>query len=339
MQYVNVGNTNWVARALNAGTHQVWWLVRSLAATLSLSLAACITVYVPEPADPAAAQSETASEAARQLAGGAADEPAPEPSARERKIIKYIESMTYMVYFNEQAEEDPFLMKAAVSSANRYLAESGLEAVNLAQIEDLKKDKIRVYEEESGESITLIQWIAQKLHADIYLEIDGRTTSESARDKYYAEASVTLTVFEASTARLLGSALWNSPKQLNTTSESNARLQALQVSVRKAMPKAIEQAQAYMEKALEKGIRYQLIVQNTPDTKLMNTFRRRLENEVEEIEIVSQSSETTSYYVFLIGSVAELVDIVYDTAEAMPELEALEQVLLRGRSVTFDTGL
>ena len=258
----------------------------------------------------------------------------------EQQIIrKYVQNMTYMVYFNGSSKEDLFYMKAAVGMANEYLASHSMEAVDLDQIEKLKKDQQKVYEEETGESISIIQWIAQKLNADVYIEIDGITNGERAGKNFYGQASITLKVFEASTGRLLGSVPWNSPRTFSTSSEQTARINAIQTSVYKAMPIAIQQAQAYMAKALRNGIKYELIVQNTADTRLMSRFRRKLKKRVKDVRTVSQSARETRYQVYFIGSLEDLVDIIYDVAETVPGLENMEQVLLRGKTVTFDSGI
>jgi hypothetical protein len=252
-------------------------------------------------------------------------------------IARYVNNLTYMVYFTEGAEVDPFYMKTAVNIANEYLATNALEAIDLDQIERLKKDQSMAYEEETGKSMTMIQWLAQKLNADVYIEIDGRTTGESSGGKYYGQANITLKAFEASTGRLQGSQPWNSPKTISSASEQAARINALQTSVYKAMPVVINQAKAYMAKALVSGIKYELIVQNTPDAKMMTDFRRKLARKVKDVETVSQSADQTRFNVYLIGSVEDLVDAIYDTAETVPGLEGMEQVLLRGKSVTFNS--
>ncbi|MBN1835329.1 MAG: hypothetical protein JW820_05725 [Spirochaetales bacterium] len=263
-----------------------------------------------------------------------------ELTAEEKRIIaRYVDGMTYMVYFNEEASEDPFYMKTAVGIANEYLTSNAMEAVDFAQVERLKTDQQMAYEEETGESISMIQWIAQKLNADVYIEIDGRTSGESSSGKYYGQASVTLKGFEASTGRLLGSQPWNSPKTFSTSSEEAARINALQTSVYKAMPIVIEQAKAYMAKALRDGIKYELILQNTLDPRAISDFRRKLQRKVRDIRTVNQTAEETKFSVYVIGSVEDLVDLVYDVAETIPGLEGMYQVLLRGKSVTFNTGL
>jgi hypothetical protein len=266
-------------------------------------------------------------------------ETAVEPTAEEKRFIaRYLANMTYMVYFHDQAAEDPFYMKAAVGIANEYLTSNALEAIDLEQVEKLKKDQQRLYEEETGETISMIQWIAQKLNADVYVEIDGRTTGESSAGKYYGQANITLKGFEASTGRLLGSQPWNSPRTFSTASEQAARINALQTSVYKAMPIVLEQAKAYMAKALAGGIKYELVVQGSSDARAMSDFRRKLRRQVRDVLTVSQTAEETRYSVFILGSLEDLADKVLDVAEGVPGLEDLYQVVLRGKSVTFNTG-
>jgi hypothetical protein len=214
-----------------------------------------------------------------------------------------------------------------------------MEAINIDQIEKLKADQRKAYEAETGESMSITQWIAQKLNADVYIEIDGAVSGEGSGAKYYGQANVTLTIFEASTGRLLGSVPWNSPRTLSTASRQAAVVNALQTSVYKAMPVAVNQAKGYMAKALANGIKYQLIVQNTPDARLITTFSRRLKDSVKDVRIVSQSEQETVFEVFLIGGIDDLVDAVYNVSEKVPGLEGMKQILLRGKSVTFNTGM
>ncbi len=286
----------------------------------------------------AGAQAPTA-EGVVQLEDEVPEESGPEPTPEEKRFIaRYLGQLTYMVYFNDQATEDPFYMKAAVGIANEYLTSNALEAIDLEQVEKLKKDQQRLYEEETGESISMIQWIAQKLNADVYVEIDGRTTGESSAGKYYGQANITLKGFEASTGRLLGSQPWNSPRTFSTASEQAARINALQTSVYKAMPIVLEQARAYMAKALAGGIKYELVVQGSSDARAMSDFRRKLRRQARDVLTVSQTAEEARYSVFLLGSLEDLADTVLDVAEGVPGLEDMYQVVLRGKSVTFNTG-
>ena len=288
----------------------------------------------------ATASAATTAEGAETIDEITAQPDAVELTAEEKRIIaRYVNNMTYMVYFNEEATEDPFYMKAAVGIANEYLTSNAIEAIDFDQVEKLKKDQQMAYEEETGESISIIQWIAQKLNADVYIEIDGRTSGETSGDKYYGQANITLKGFEASTGRLLGSQPWNSPRTFSTASEQAAKINALQTSVYKAMPIVLDQAKAYMAKTLTNGIKYELIVQNTFDARMMSDFYRKMRRKAKDIKTVSQTAEETRYEVYLIGSVEDLVDMVYDVSDTVSGLEGIYQVVLRGKSVTFNTGM
>jgi hypothetical protein len=263
-------------------------------------------------------------------------------SAAEQKIIRnYVEHMTWMVYFAEKSTMDPFSAKAAVGIANEYLASNTMEAIDLDQIEKLKADKQKVYESETGESISIVQWIAQKLNADAYIEIDGVVSGEATGKTYYGQANITLKAFEASTGRLLGSAPWNSPKTMSTASSEAARINALQTSVYKAMPVAIGQAKANMAVALKDGIAYELIVQKTPDSRVVSAFRKKLleQEQVKNVRSGSQSAAETRMQVFIVGTVDDLIDVILDVSGKIPGLEGLSLVLQRGKSVTFNSGM
>ena len=90
---------------------------------------------------------------------------------------------------------------------------------------------------------------------------------------------------------------------------------------------------------LGNGIKYEVIIQNTADSRLMSSFRRKLKRKVKDVETVNQSPEETKYYIYILGSIEDLVDEIYDVAETIPGLEGMDQLFLRGKSVTFDSGL
>jgi len=132
---------------------------------------------------------------------------------------------------------------------------------------------------------------------------------------------------------------WNSPRTVNTTEEA-ARINAIQASVEKAMPVAVRTATEKMAaSARANGIRYELIVQRTPDARAMSSLRSRLRDEVLDLKLVSQSDAETRMRVSLLGTVEELADAVLDASAKVPELAGMRLVLLRGKSLTFDTGM
>jgi hypothetical protein len=257
----------------------------------------------------------------------------------KRFIRRYVDNLTYMVYFNEESGEDPFIMKSAVSMANSFLAENSMSAVDMAQVEALRKDQQLAYEEETGQQVSIIQWIAQKLNADVYIEIDAVTNGETKGDNHYGTANITLKMFETSTGELLGSLPYRSQRTFSRVSQQDAILNAIQSTIFKAMPVAVEQSREKLLEAFSKGIRYQVIIQNTPDSRVVSDFRRSLRKKVPDVETVSQSAEETVYNVYFYGRIDELEDLIYDISENVPGMESIYQVLTRGKSITFDSGI
>jgi len=106
-----------------------------------------------------------------------------------------------------------------------------------------------------------------------------------------------------------------------------------------AIKKAVDQARSYTQKELTQGIKYDLVIQNTFDSRLMRDFMKKMERKVKSIKRISTSPEETKYDVRLIGRIEDLEDLVYDVSEGLPGLEGISLVYQRGNSITFDSGL
>jgi hypothetical protein len=257
-----------------------------------------------------------------------------------RFIRRYIDTMTYMVYYDSEDQTlDPFLMKSAVGMANAFLAENAITAVDLDRIEQIKKDQEMVYEEETGQEISIIQWIAQKLNADVYIELDARTEGKTEGKKYYGKAYITLKFFDPSTGELLGSVPYESQRTFSTASQFDAVSNAIKSTVYKAMPIAVQQSRDLMAKSISQGLRYEVIIQSTSDSKVMSNFRRKMRNRVNELETQYQSAEETKYVIYFFGKVDELEDLIYDVSSTVPGLDGLLHVLTRGKTLTFNSGM
>lgn len=293
--------------------------------------------FAPEPVAGKDKPTEDTAEPASSTSPASASAVTPEETALINEIIG---NLTFMVYYDEESSTDPFLAKTAVGMANRYLSENGMEYVDLGQIEQIKKDQAAAYEDETGQAVTMIQWIAGKLNADIYIEIVVDTNSNTKNNRYYGSASVSLKNFDASTAAGRGSSYYQTvPPAMSTVSEADALNNAVASATFNAIKKAVEQARKYTLKELTTGIKYDLIVQNTFDSRLMRDFMKKMERKVKSIKRVSTSPEETKYEVRLIGRIEDLEDLVYDVSEGLAGLEGMFLVYQRGNSITFDSGL
>ncbi len=284
---------------------------------------------------------ETLSGTTEQKSGSASLSMPGNVTPKEAKLIQsIINNMTYMVYYDEKTVSNPFIAKTAVGMADKYLAEKGMEYVDLDQIERIKKDQAAAYEEETGRSVSMIQWIAGKLNADIYIEVSVDTHSSTKNGKYYGSASVSLKNFDASTGAGRGTAFYQTvPPAMSTVSTADAVNNAVASATYNAIQKAIQQAILYTKKDLVQGIQYSLVMQNTSDSKIMRAFMKGLKRKVKSVRRLSTSPEETKYEVRLIGRMEDLEDIVYDVANTIPGLEGISLVYQRGNAITFDTGL
>ena len=263
-------------------------------------------------------------------------------SAEGKKNIQflnnYIENMTYMIFDAEESRAERFLLKAAVETGNAFLLKQGYRAVDSKEIEKLKKDNALIYQESTDEGISAIQLIAQKLNADVYIEIDAVTEGGYETSGYYGSAKITLKIFNPSTGELLGSVPYTSQKTFSRVSSYDAQSNAIQSAVNKALPMAVDQAKILLAKAYSRGIRYEIIINETPDSKSMARFRKALSGNVNDIKTLYQSSAQTKYAVSFFGTIDDLEAVIYDTADSVPGFENIKLVMLRGKTLTFKSG-
>ena len=300
-----------------------------------------------------ASQDRSADDRESADSGETADEP---PTADERTggnvdwsgasdeqrayIQRFIDSMTYMVYYDEEEiSADRFLLDLAVGQANSYLASNGYYAVDASQVQRIKDDQRIVYEEETGRDVGILQWVAQRLNADVYVELDATVSESTEGDTHYGQANITMRMYETSTGQLLGSVPYRSQRTVSRVDPFDAQSNAVQSAVHAAMPRMLEQSEALMEQTLSRGIRYEITIQNTPDSRMVSQFRSQLRDRVAAVETVSQSPDSTQLAVRHYGPLDELEDLIYRVGDSTPGMEDLYQVIRRGKAVTYDTGL
>jgi len=297
-------------------------------------------------ASPGSASASTGSVAPTTTASVSADTtdvPPPPPGVltpeEEAYLNNYLARLQYMVYFDEKAGIDPQSAKTAVNQANRYLLEKlGLSVVDFDQIEKNKKDQQAAYQSETGGSIDLIQYLAQKYNADVYVEISFSSTSSTSGGKFYATAQGSMKIYDTSTAQLLGSVAFQSPQVMSTTSAESAVGNAVAASVWSAMPKMTDQTKMLVKNSLARGIRYEVVIQNTPDSRQISTLRRALAKLFREVEQVSYSPGETKLALYTFKSRDKVEDAFYDAADRAG-LKDLYLVYSRGKAFTFNSGM
>jgi len=290
---------------------------------------------------PAASQPQPAAPAAS--AAASADQPPPPPGQlspeEEAYLQNYLARLNYLVYYNENTAIEPAVAKAAVTQANRYLIEKqGLSVIDFDQIEKNKKDQQAAYKAETGGQIGIIQYIAQKFNADVYVEIDFTVANETRDGKYYATAQGSMKIFDTSTSGLLGSVALVGKQAFHPSSAALATTNAVAGTVWDAMPKMTEQAKSLLKGSLARGVRYEVVIQNTPDSRAISALRRALAKKVREVEQVSYSPEETKLYVYTFQKGDKVEDAMYDAASAA-SMNDVYLVYSRGKAYTFNSGM
>jgi hypothetical protein len=144
-------------------------------------------------------------------------------------------------------------------------------------------------------------------------------------------------LYETSTASLLGSLAFTSQPAFSPTSLDAALSNAVASSVWAAMPKMVAQSKELLRVSLQRGIRFDLVLQKTQDGRAVSLFRRALAGKLREVEQVSYSPEETRFYLYSFQPRDKVEDAIYAAAQASG-LRDLYPVLMRGRSFTFSTG-
>lgn len=292
-------------------------------------------------ADPA--KTETAAETKKETVApvdtvDASDMPS-EPTPEETRFLEnYLASLKYMVYYDEGAGVSPQLAKTAVAQANRYLIEKmGVQPIDFDAVEKKKADERSAYQAETGNSMDYIQFIAQKLNADVYVEISFTNTNETNNGKFYCTVSGSMKLYNASTGDLLGSVAMNSPKTIGP-SQDQAATYAVTASVWMAMPKMADQSKTLLKSAWRDGIRYDVVFQNTADAKKMSQLKRQLQKKIRKIQQDSFSAQETRWSMYTFKKADGMEDVIYDAADSVG-MRDVYLVYQRGKSFVFNTGM
>ncbi len=258
----------------------------------------------------------------------------------EDSIIDWSDGIkpTFLVYYDEKQVSDPFTSRTAVLTANRYLSSIDFTYIDLSQIESIKQDQEYAFAEETGSS-SMLRWIASRLHADYYIDVAVSTSSYERGGSYYAEASVSLSCFEASTAEGRGSVFIQTEDPVQGNTRTAAVDGAVAKEVSRGMLEIMNTASRYFTDDAGRGTPYELIMMKTYDDKMIRSFQKLLAEQVGSLVRTSFSVEESRYTIVFDGTVDDLADLVYETAEFFPELDGIYLTYQRGNSLTFNTGM
>jgi len=288
---------------------------------------------------PAGGNSGTAESPALTTAQPQTEETAPELSPKEKQFFEnYLKRLKYMMVVKEGASVNEFQKRSILTKGNEVLLKQGYDVIQYDQLLKNIEDQRSAYEAEAGASMSITQYIAQKLGADVYVELDCIPRSSTENNRHYGEANFTANMYDPSTAELLGSVTFKTDRSISTSSQDDAVLNAITAGTAQLMPRIIRDSTNVLRNRYANGIRYQVIIQRTPDSRAVATFRRNLRARVREIVMGPSAADQTTMDVYLFGSLSDLEDACYSAFEKTPGMESAYWVYTRGKTITFNTG-
>jgi hypothetical protein len=106
------------------------------------------------------------------------------------------------------------------------------------------------------------------------------------------------------------------------------------------MPQIFKQIDENMVDKIKKlGIRFEVVIQNPPNDRVMSKLWKKIEKKIKSYNVIYQTEEETKYAVYCIGNIEDLKTIFYDASESISGLEEMYAVLVRGKTITFNSGL
>ncbi len=246
--------------------------------------------------------------------------------------------MKYLVVFKEGSSLPDTQLRAVLAKANQLLLSKGFDAVQYDQLLKNMADQRMAYEAEVGSSMSIIQYLAQKLGADIYVEIDASPSSWTEGARHYGEASFSVNMFDPSTAELLGAVAYKSDRSVSSSSRDDAQLNALVFSIGQIMERVIRDSDKLMRVRYSNGIRYQVAIQRTPDSRAISALRRNLRSRFREIRMGDSAADQTNIEVFYFGDIMDVQDALEIVFERTEGFENTYWVYNRGKAITFNTG-
>ncbi|MDH5680680.1 MAG: hypothetical protein OEZ36_03765 [Spirochaetota bacterium] len=246
--------------------------------------------------------------------------------------IDALKRESFMVHFDEENLNIPLeLATRAVQRINGYLASQNLNYINKSQITSLKKQR-QIMDDEDLTSPSALQIMARKLHADVYILLNARVDDGIyQKGKYITRGSLSLTAFESSTARGLGSV------ELSHTKKGGDLTDAQNQLILETAPRAAKRLLASIISYKSRPHLYILIIQGNIDHEARKTFQRSLEKDPNTVGI-SLSSATKRHVRYEIrykGMTRDLLDGIFRRLKEKDGFEALKVKLLRRKGITL----
>jgi len=245
---------------------------------------------------------------------------------------------TFIVYVHSGSYLSPFLRRSAVTAANSRLLSLGFSYIDYDQVMEVIEDQDMAYTDITGRASAL-RYLASEFRADYYIDAAVQIASKRISSGYQADATVTLTCYDAVTASGKGSVIYQLERPVQSgNSMQAAEVQAVSAAVEQGTSQLLQQIGDTLVKEQETGTQYEIIFIDTPGSRLMHDFEQLMRNRGAELYRESYSVDETRYVLYSSGSVSEVEQLVYSIADMFPELQDTALMYQRGNSLTFTAG-
>ncbi|MBN2857278.1 MAG: hypothetical protein JXN63_02645 [Candidatus Delongbacteria bacterium] len=221
-------------------------------------------------------------------------------------------------YAPKGVQYDQRFTEQAINQINQYFTVNRYDVYDLNQLNAMIEADLTMKEAALGEDVDMAQLLAKQLKADLYVTV---AIILEDLDNGKKKAKATATIFNASTAKLLGVQNGYSDEIFGNVTAYDANIDQ---AVKKLMPPMMNQVKGYWREQLDKGTQYILMFSGLPQGR---EYKQMLVNILEggarEVKKVSYEE----YKVWITTSIDEYIDSIGD---------ALEDKIYEGRSFDYE---
>ncbi len=247
----------------------------------------------------------------------------------EIQDINVLKNETILVYYDKNKLKIPIeLADIIVQRINHILANFQLNYIELDQITRLNKDTNLI--EKSSRGMALLQLIAKKLHADIYIEVNGHLDDGNYENEtFQSNGGILLSAYESSTARGLG----NEETSLKKKGDSLKSVQK-KILLSSASP-AIHKLLKSIIKYKSQPQIYYITLYGEISYHIKRDFLRALQkdNEITSIQLTEVTNKSIKYIIKYKGFTHHLISKIFRRLKEREGFEGLFIKLLRRKEV------
>lgn len=250
----------------------------------------------------------------------------------EQNIVEFnpkndsvIYDISFLVFVpNDKIEEieDSDFYKVFIEIVNSKLSEYGLNYVEFKRSMELSKKFQYIYEEKSGQTMSLAQMLAQELKADVYIEVDAEVRDNLATSTFSDTTIIgSIKAYDASTGKGLGSSTFSRNKKSQKSAFEN-RIDILTEVVEQEMPKVLKMIEDYFQR----GIRINVVIigfKNVSEEREFSNILDRLPG-IGSKKRKSISGNASEYEITYKGGSSDFVDDLINAVATDPKYSKIK---------------